>query len=137
MRFADRELVAIIVFLVSVFASRFVNEKANRCLNGGERESLIEAFARYRLFFMLPVVVILVSYFILIRALPAWFPVISTVYLGVILAYIIGTNFITLKKIRDLNLPAAYKKYFIASKLIVYSGLAFFLYVMAMMSFMR
>ncbi len=137
MMFADREFIAIIVFLVAVFASRFANEKANRCLSDGERLSLIEAFSRYRLFFMLPVVVILVSYFILIRSFPAWMAVISTVYFGVILAYIIGTNCITLKKIRELNLPAAYRKYFLISKVIVYSGLAFFLYVMAMTSFMR
>ncbi|MBP7585282.1 MAG: hypothetical protein KBA61_14675, partial [Spirochaetes bacterium] len=59
----DLQFIGILVLLGAVIISRFVSEKATRFLNDDQKTALMEGFAKYRLYFLLPIVLVIVLYY--------------------------------------------------------------------------
>ncbi|HPB82004.1 MAG TPA: hypothetical protein PK200_08185 [Spirochaetota bacterium] len=130
----DPEFFAIIFFVITILVSRFLNEKANRHLDEQARSALIDVFAGFRFQFLIPIVVIILSFFLFIKLYPDRYRTISLIYFGLLVVYMAGTNIITFRKMKALDLPLAYTRTFIASKAVMYAGLGVFVYFVAIQS---
>lgn len=128
------EFFAIIFFVITILASRFLNEKANRHLDEQARSALIDIFAEFRIQFLIPIVVIILSFFLFIKLYPDRYRTISFAYFGLLVVYLAGTNIITFRKMKALDLPRSYTRTFIASKAVMYAGLGVFVYFVAIKS---
>jgi len=128
------EIIAIVFFVVTILASRFLNEKANRHLDEQARSALIDVFAGFRFQFLIPIVIIILSFFLLIKLYPDLYRTISLVYFGLLVVYMVITNIITFRKMKALELPRSYTRAFIASKAVMYAGLGVFVYFVAIQS---
>lgn len=130
----DPEFFAIIFFVITILVSRFLNEKANRHLDEQARSALIDVFAGFRFQFLIPIVVIILSFFLFIKLYPDRYRTISLIYFGLLVVYMAGTNIITFRKMKALDLPLSYTRTFIASKAVMYAGLGVFVYFVAIQS---
>lgn len=130
----DPEFFAIIFFVITILVSRFLNEKANRHLDEQARSALIDVFAGFRFQFLIPIIVIILSFFLFIKLYPDSYRTISLIYFGLLVVYMAGTNIITFRKMKALDLPLSYTRTFIASKAVMYAGLGVFVYFVAIQS---
>ena len=128
------EIFAIVFFVMTILASRFLNEKANRHLDEQARSALIDVFAGFRFQFLIPIVIIILSFFLFIKLYPESYRAISLIYFGLLVIYMAVTNIITFRKMKVLELPQSYTRTFIASKAIMYAGLGVFVYFVAIQS---
>ncbi len=130
----DLQFIGILVLLGAVIVSRFVSEKATRFLNDDQKTALMEGFAKYRLYFLLPIVLVIVLYYAGVKLLPNLRSQVTLACVALLVVYVIVTNALMLKKLRELAMPAEYTRRFFLARAILYASLVAFIYVFAAMA---
>lgn len=119
-------IIAVVVFLGSIFGSRIVMDKAGRALGTDQKAGLLELTARERktgMYLLLAMVIVFlaVMYLKLVDIRIA-----TIVYFCGFGAYMISMSLITLRKLQQQNYPEAYLKAFKLSTIIRISGIIVF-----------
>lgn len=106
----DNYMIGVIVLLVFIFASRAINEKANKKLEQDKKAQLIDLFSKNRVYTFGILIVILADFFLILRyqILDPLFAYI--IYTVLIFAYIIGFSYMSYKKLKDNDFPKEYIK---------------------------
>jgi len=115
---SDPTLIALLVFLGAVVASRLLSESGLAKLEPDEKVQLMDAFAAQRKYSLMGVVGILAVGVLLRGAVPA---VLFMVVLGF---YAVGMSAYSVSKVRRLGMPITYVGPFIAGQLLQIGGLA-------------
>jgi hypothetical protein len=122
----DNFMIAVILFLVFSFVSRALNENANKKLDPEKKATLIDLFSKNRIY----------SFAILIGIISFFFASISfnwldrnktlIIYLVSIIIFIIGSSYISFKKLKESDFPESYIKTFIISTCLRFVGILIF-----------
>lgn len=130
----DFQLIGIMVLLLAVIASRFVSEKATRFLSDEQKTALMEGFSKYRIFFMVPIILVILFYYTGMKLFPHLRAQVTLACVALLVLYVIVTNGLMIKKLRDLKMPAEYTRWFLLARVILYASLAIFIYVFAVVA---
>ena len=130
----DLQFIGIMVLLAAFIAARFISEKATRFLEDAQKTTLMEGFSKYRLYFLLPIVLVIVLYYAGVKLFPYLRAQITLACVALLAVYVIITNALMLKKLRDLAMPVEYTRRFFLARAILYASLAAFIYIFATMA---
>lgn len=117
---------AIIVLLVAVAASRFISAKALKRLSPEKKTELIDKFTGFSAVYMIPVVVIFIAFVCVIKFTHLNPEVVSWIFYGLMLIFIVVSQVIASKKLKELHLDPSYIKSYTISRVISLSGFAVF-----------
>ncbi len=96
------------VFLLTVFLSRFLAERALRLLTPEQKLSLIDGFSGMRAYSMIPIVLLIGVFFALTRYIPSAADLWLTGYWIALALYVVVSFFYTRRRLIDLGLPRDY-----------------------------
>jgi hypothetical protein len=117
-------IIGIVIFLLLIVVSRFLNERAIRTLNSEEKVKLIDSFSNMRKYNLIPIIVLIGLFFFLTSYFPEFYLTIIISYFGLLIIFVIITSLRTFKKLHKLELPAIYIKRYIVSMIVQYFGLS-------------
>ena len=110
-------------FIVAYFISRVISERALKRLTTEEKAKLLDAFSGYRIFNM----VIVLSLFFLVLAGDRFLPQLRTklwpAFMVLLALVLVTMSSLSYRKLKNLNMPAAYIKSFLLSTGVQYIGL--------------
>ena len=115
-------LVGFAIFAVTIIFGRAISEQALKKIPARKNE-LVNAFSRYRVLSMIPLVILLVAAWAAMkhRILSSWHLVAAVI--AVLLIYIVVSNLVILKKMGRFGVPAAYLRLYVFSRAIQHVGL--------------
>lgn len=119
-------IIAVVVFLGSIFGSRIVMDKAGRMLSTDQKAGLLELTARERKTGMYLLLAMVALFLAVMYMKLADIRIATIVYFCGFGAYMISMSLITLRKLQQQNYPEAYLKAFKLSTLIRVSGIVVF-----------
>jgi hypothetical protein len=119
--------IGIIVLLACIVVSRIISERALKKLTSEEKVVIIDSFAKLRTYNLIPLVVLFIAFFSANYLVPSIGHSLYIVFLVLILAFLIGLNFLIFKKLKALKVPSNYTKTVIFSKSIVIAGFVFWI----------
>lgn len=115
--------VGIISFLIAVIVSRILNEKAMKKLSQEDKARLIDSFSGMRAYGFIPVVLIIIIYFLIVEFTAIDGAVLHIGYIVLLLLFIIGMQSFIYNKLTKLNFPKEYIKVFNVSRIIYFVGI--------------
>ncbi|MFA4943111.1 MAG: hypothetical protein WC789_00230 [Lentisphaeria bacterium] len=117
-------LTGLLVCFACVIASRVLSERAVRGLTGEQKTALAEAFAKTRMWQLLPVATLVLLY--LLFQWLGWFKglIMGLYFAGLALCFI-GLHVAAAIKLRRLQLPASYTRTYAFARLLVFLGFIF------------
>lgn len=115
------------IFLVFIFTSRIINEKANKKLTSEKKVELIELFSNSRIMTYVFIILLVGSYFLILKY-KIFEPLASMViYMILLLIFIVFKTKSSYDKLKLNNFPDAFiKSYLLASVIRVLGILLFF-----------
>lgn len=127
----DRQFIGIMAFLAAIVISRVVSEKALRFLNTAQKDALMEGFSSFRIYFMLPVIIVIGLFYAGVSLYPELKGQVTLAAFALLLVYVITTNTLVFRKMKALNLPREYTHRIIFARLILYVSLCVFIFMFA------
>ena len=124
------EVSGILVFLGSVVVSRLLNERGYRKLDKEQKLRLMDGFSSVRAYSILPIVVILLVYWLLVTKTELNRAVLSYGYFAVLLLHMVGRTVFDQQKMSRLEMPREYQRVYALSQGITFSGLTWFLFTL-------
>lgn len=116
-------LFGVFAFIVTYIISRVINERALKRLTTEEKAKLLDAFSGYRTYNM----VIVLSLFFLVLAGDRFLPQLRSKlwpsFMGLLAALLITISSLSYRKLKNLDMPAAYIKSFLLSTGFQYIGI--------------
>lgn len=125
----DPQFIGILAFLAAIIISRFISEKAARFLSGEQKVALMESFSGYRIYFLLPVVLVIVLFYAGVTLYPHLRGQVSLAGFALLLVYVLVTNTLVFRKMKALALPREYTRRIFLARLILYASLAVFIFM--------
>jgi hypothetical protein len=125
----DRDVLefgGVLVFVVCLFVSRWIGERALAVLDAGMKVRLIDGLAKQRMFGLLPVIGLTVVGFLLFRYFSAYPTELLLVLMLLFVATIVVTTMVALRKLLRLGVPREYVKSYILARAIAFGGLGGF-----------
>jgi len=119
-------MISFVLLLLAVFGARTILERANKHLDQEKKAQLIDLFSRNRIYNFALLVGLILLYFLSLEM--AWFdPFISYVAFSLALVlFLIGTAFISYKRLSDHDFPYPYIRAYIGSTSLRFLGLVVF-----------
>ena len=117
-----------IVLIATVIASRIINERGYKHLSAEEKVRLMDGFSKARAYAMIPAFIVIGGYFIIIKNTDMDRGVLTMVYFGLLILYVVIRTILNHKKMCELNMPDNYRKLFSLSQIISLIGVAWFFY---------
>lgn len=114
--------IGIAAFLVSVFASRIVNERALKNLAEDEAARLVKGFSSYRIYSLAGAIAILAGYFAALKYYPSQTTEVFIGFIGAFVVFMLVNTFVIFRKLRALEMPDDYINRFLLVTLIKYGG---------------
>jgi hypothetical protein len=127
----DMQFMGILAFLAAIIISRLMSEKALRFLNTEQKDALMEGFYKYRILFMLPVILVIGLFYAGVLLFPEHKGQVTLAGFALLLVYVITTNTLVFRKLKALNLPREYTLRIIFARLILYASLCAFIFIFA------
>jgi hypothetical protein len=125
----DRDVLdfgGVLVFVVCLFVSRWIGERALAVLDASMKVRLIDGLAKQRMFGLLPVIGLTVVGFLLFRYFSAYPAELLLVFMLLFVATIVVTTIVALRKLSRLGVPREYVKSYILARAIAFGGLGGF-----------
>ncbi len=123
---SDFSIVGIAVFFISIIFSRIISEKAFIQLSQEQKISIVDSFSKMRTYNLIPIGTILLAFFLLEKYISLNSIGVFS-FLAALSAFLIFFQWLSVRKLKKLDLPEKYiKKYFI-SRLIIMSGFIFWI----------
>lgn len=123
-----RIILGIITYFTLAILSRFLNEKSYQKLNEKDKIKIIDSFAGYRIYQTLPVIFIIILFFICLKFFTQYSPYIIISYVILILCYLIGLSYLSYQKLNKLSIPKEYINVFIYTQIIRLIGITILFY---------
>ena len=116
-------IIGFVLFAATLIFGRVLSEQALKKIPKSRKTALVDAFSRYRVFSMIPLVLLLLAAWAAMkyRFLSSWGLVVGVI--AALLVYIVASNVIIFKKMRRLDVPATYLRLYIISRGIQHVGL--------------
>jgi len=111
-------------FVAAILASRLISEKAMAFLDEGQKLRLLEGFSRFRAYFLLPVIGIILFYYGGMKLFPRHAGNVSIAGAALLVAYVVGANMAIFRKLKSLEMPMAYVKRVVLARALLYLSLA-------------
>jgi hypothetical protein len=124
------QISGVIALLVSLVASRIINERGYRKLTSEQKLRLMDGFSNARAYSMIPVFVLVVAYFLLVSQTNLDRQYLNLGYFALLIAYVVGRTILSQRKISQLDLPVEYSRSFTISQFLSILGIAWFFFVM-------
>ncbi len=118
------------LFLIAILISRVLAEKALRSLSSEEKVRLIDAFSGMRAFNLIPIVCIFGAYYYALHQTSISYNTINILYLVVLFLFLVVNFMTTQSKLKSLELPISYLKFFGLSRTIQYIATGLLLVVL-------
>jgi hypothetical protein len=124
---ADRYMLGLLVFLVTMFVAQRMSSNAMKRLPDEKKAQLIDLFSGNRIIHYILIIVIVFGNYMFVRATGINTLLSNFVYLVVLLGYIMFINFQSYRKLKKNNFPDDYIKTYMTSSTIRLAGVfAFF-----------
>lgn len=126
-------IVAAIVFLLSIFGSKVINDRGLKLLNNDQKGLLVKAFGelyKYQLVFL---AIIIGLYFLLAKLFPQSGTIIMSGYLGLLLLFMFLHGFLIAKKLASYGIPKSYSRYYVMSTFVKTGGMLFAMAILFLM----
>jgi hypothetical protein len=120
----------IIALLVSLVASRIINERGYRKLTSEQKIRLMDGFSNARAYSLIPVLVLAGAYFLLVSQTNLDRQYLNIGYFALLIAYVACRTILSQRKISQLDLPVEYGRSFTISQFLSILGIAWFFFVM-------
>lgn len=123
----DTILIAFLIFMVAIIGARMINDRANKKLDNEKRAALFDLFAKGRIFMYIALAGIVAIFVVSLK-----FELLDTmltflIYAVLLFAYVIVTNYIAWKRLKENNYPDFYIRSYIFSSVIRIVGIVVFL----------
>lgn len=115
-----------IIVILFIIVSRIISEKGLKRLDAEQKSRLLDAFSFHRIFYLVPLLALLVLYTVLIRALNDAIPLLFVLFLMFMVLYIIGYNLLSYRKLKKIEMPKDYIFHFILARTISFFGILIF-----------
>jgi hypothetical protein len=123
------ELSGYIAILAGVIGARIINERGYRTLSDEQKVRLMDGFAAQRIYSLIPLLVLIGSYFLLTRA-GIDQTLLSAGYFGLLAAYIVVLAIWNHWRLKTLGMPDTYRRFFTASQVVSMHGVAWFFFTL-------
>ncbi len=117
-----------IALFASMILSRIVNERAFQKLSSTEKLRLMDGFSRSRAYSLVPLLVAMIVFWVLMTQTQISRLVLAIGYFGGLFLFVIVRSVLNQQKLRQLEMPPAYRQAFTASQFISVAGLAWFFF---------
>lgn len=124
-------LIGFLVFVLSIILSRLLHEKGFAILDDAQKRVLMRELSASRIFAFLPVIILVAAYYVLMYFLKSYSNLWVVGYMLLMFSYILVLNILRYKKLKRVELPAAYIFKHLIARTVQLLGLAFFLYIVA------
>ena len=124
------EISGFIVLLIASIASRFISERGYRTLTDEQKVRLLDGFALQRVYSLVPAVLLLGGFFFCISYTDLDRGLLFAAYFGLLVAYIVIKSVFNHWKMKSLEMPAGYRRHFLASQAVSMLGVAWFVFAM-------
>lgn len=115
-------IVVFIVFIALLLGGRFVNESAYKMISPEEREKITKTLSEYRKYYLLPLVILLLAFFLLMKFKPEWHHYAIMGYFVVLILFLVLSQVFAFFKLKKLELPSKFLNRYLMGKLIQYLG---------------
>lgn len=122
----DKSIFGLLIFIAAYIAGRFISERALKLLSEKEKGRLLQGFAKYRVYSLVGIVLIVFVYFGISSALPNSFYSSMQFFIGALVLYLLVGTIYSYKKLKDLKLPDAYINQYLISTFVQYVGIFIF-----------
>lgn len=112
--------IGVIVLLVAVLGSRFINERGLQTLTAEEKTRVLDAFSAQRKYSLLPMIAVIGLAFAFPGRLPLW------ALMSALLVYIVGYSIVGIRKMHAIGLPNACIRYYRIGLATQIGGLLFY-----------
>ena len=124
------EISGYIALIAAIIVSRIINERGYRVLSDEEKIRLMDGFSKTRAYSLIPLLVLIVGYYVLITKTALNKGVLSIGYFGLLIAFVAIRSVMNHKKMKTLDLPDSYRRMFTLSQVVSLVGLAWFFYAL-------
>ena len=124
----------IVVLLATALAARMISERGYRTLTDEQKVRLMDGFSTQRAYSLIPLVLLIGGFFLLISNTDLDRTLLTTAYFGLLVLYVLIKAVFNHWKMKSLEMPASYRRHFLASQAIAMLGVAWLLYAMAQTS---
>lgn len=116
------------MLLLTMIFSRIINERGYKLLSSEEKLRLMDGFSKIRAYAMIPLFALIAIYLLLMKKTDLDKGDLFTIYMGLLILFIIIRTVLNHRKLVSLNLPAGYRRYFMTSQIVSLLGAAWFLF---------
>ena len=116
-------IIGVLVFLVLTYVARMINEKGLKLLDESKKALLIDAFSGQRKFITLPLIILILLFFAALKFFMEYYVFIISGYLVITIIYILAAVIISYRKLKKLDFPKSYLKFFIYSQIVRFTGI--------------
>ncbi len=100
--------VGIVVLLLCVFVSRIVTMRATKAMSPESKAEMVDKFSGFTAYGMIPLVVIVLACFLLVRYTGVDTGLLAWGYFGLLIATIVGSQFYLVRKLKEMDLDSSY-----------------------------
>lgn len=120
-------IIGVLGLLAGVMISRILNEKALKTITSDEKVKLIDGFSKLRKYNLIPIIILIGTFFILSYFLKEYTIVISIGCFILLALDIVVTSIYTYKKLKEFEMPKEYFSYYNIARILSYLG--FFIFI--------
>ncbi|MFK7811252.1 MAG: hypothetical protein AB8B59_02085 [Maribacter sp.] len=130
----DHTIIAFLIFIVAIFISRVINQKANKKLDANKKAELVDLFSKKGLYTFGILIIIIAFYLGNLKF--QWInpSIANSTYFIILILFILISRYIDFKKLRDYDFPNNYIKMYLLSSTIRFVGLVIALFLMGLTS---
>jgi hypothetical protein len=100
--------IALILLLVIILVSKLFNDRALKILNIEQKAQLIDLFQKRRTYQIIVILVITTLYFCLLNYFPAYYLQEITLFIAIILFFILVDTYLTVQVLKTNHFPSEY-----------------------------
>ncbi|MBI1763398.1 MAG: hypothetical protein HYR56_18390 [Acidobacteria bacterium] len=119
-----------IALLVAIIVSRIINERGYRRLSADEKVRLMDGFSAARAYSLIPLVILILAFYLMMTQTSFDPKVVSVGYFTLLIGYVIVRAVLNQRRMKTLQLPLVYQKYFTLSQVLSMLGVAWFFFTM-------
>lgn len=104
----DNFPIAFILILIIILVSKLFNDRALKLLNTEQKAQLIDLFQKRRTYQIVIIIVITTVYFCLLNYFPAYYLQEITLFIAIILLFMLVNMYLTIQVLKTNQFPAEY-----------------------------
>jgi len=117
-----------ILWMLSIIISKIINERGYRTISNAEKVRLMDGFSTTRAYSLIPLVVLICIFYLLVEKSNLDRSTINIGYFTLLVVYIVVRTLTSQQKMKALEIPMTYRKYYTLSQVIAILGVTWFLF---------